>query len=88
MNMYIVTELMNELNDDFVGIWEIDYGLSSQCKTLVCVCVFCLEGLKEFFFLLEFNIAYMYKFNLKWECVHKLGISSCVWAPEGSGKRS
>lgn len=50
MNMYIVTELMNELNDDFVGIWEIDYGLSSQYKTLVCVCVFCLEGLKEFFF--------------------------------------
>lgn len=44
MNIHIVTELMNELSDDFVGIWEIDYGLSSQCKTLMCVCVCVLFG--------------------------------------------
>lgn len=50
----------------------------------VCVVI---GGFGEKFFLLEFNIVYMYKFNPN-ESVYKLGIKSCNWASEGSGKCS
>lgn len=59
MNMYIFTELINELNNDFMETsWESGYGLSFQFKVLkldFCVCMEILEE-RGVFFLLDDNI--------------------------------
>jgi len=58
MNMYIVTELINELNDDFMETsWESGYGLSFQYKILKLSFCVCMEILEEriLLFLLDYN---------------------------------
>jgi len=56
--MYIVTELINELNDDFMETsWESGYGLSFQYKILKLSFCVCMEILEEriLLFLLDYN---------------------------------
>ena len=59
MNMYVFTELINELNSDFMETsWESGYGLSFKCKILKFNFCVCMEILKErnVFFLLDYKI--------------------------------